>query len=69
MTPQEYVTAFSFFGFTMLMTGGIALAIFWPSKKTKSKKSVAPVSAAPAAAVSAQPVAATVVPVAKTEAA
>ena len=39
MTPQEYVTAFSFFGFTMLMTGGIALAIFWPSKKTKSKKS------------------------------
>ena len=63
MTPEEYVTAFSFFGFTMLMTGGIALAIFWPSKKTKQKKSVAP------AAAPEKPVAATVVPVAKTEAA
>lgn len=68
MTPQEYVTAFSFFGFTMLMTGGIALAIFWPSKKTKSKKTVAPAAVAPAAAPE-KPVAATVVPVAKTEAA
>lgn len=68
MTPQEYVTAFSFFGFTMLMTGGIALAIFWPSKKTKSKKTVASVAAAPAAAPE-KAVAATVVPVAKTEAA
>ncbi len=68
MTPQEYVTAFSFFGFTMLMTGGIALAIFWPSKKTKSKKTVAPAAVAPAAAPE-KTVAATVVPVAKTEAA
>ena len=68
MTPEEYVTAFSFFGFTMLMTGGIALAIFWPSKKTKQKKSVAPAAAAPAAAPE-KPVAATVVPVAKTQAA
>ncbi len=71
MTPQEYVTALSFFAFTMLMTGGIALAIFWPAKKSRQKQKTAaprpetvPMEAAPA-----DPVAPAVVSVANTEAA
>ena len=35
MTPQEYVTAFSFFGFTMLMTGKpfIQEVLFFPQMR------------------------------------
>lgn len=43
MTTQEYVIAFSFFAFIMLMTGGIALAVFWRPKKKPAVSAKAPV--------------------------